>query len=396
MIQKRWWIGFLILMVSACSNATEAAPTPLVESTPVTIPATSTGGNVVASGIIVPAEQASLGLATPAQIQAVHVKEGQQVESGQVLITLVGQEVREAAVAAAEMELVNAQHAWRELHLQADQARAQTQLDLANARDALREAEYMNSVRQQGHRASKETIDATEANLVLAEYEVDEAKDEYDRLSGQLEDNPSRALALSNLAAARQRRDSIQRNLNWYKGHPTEIEQEMLDAEISKAEANVAILEQKLEKMEAGPDLDLLAAAEARLKNAEAQVAAAQAQAAGGEIRAPFKGVIAELLVNSGEAVMPGQTLLVLCDLEHLRVETVDLSERDIDQVVLGQSAAVFIEPLLIDLVGEVVQIAPSADTLGGDVVYTVTLDLDEQPAGLRWGMSVEVEIETD
>ncbi len=39
------------------------------------------------------------------------------------------------------------------------------------------------------------------------------------------------------------------------------------------------------------------------------------------------------------------------------------------------------------------VEIAPQANTIGGDVVYPVTIALDEQPPGLRWGMSVEVEI---
>jgi len=29
-------------------------------------------------------------------------------------------------------------------------------------------------------------------------------------------------------------------------------------------------------------------------------------------------------------------------------------------------------------------------------VVYEVTIELDEQPVGLRWGMSVEVEIATE
>jgi hypothetical protein len=38
------------------------------------------------------------------------------------------------------------------------------------------------------------------------------------------------------------------------------------------------------------------------------------------------------------------------------------------------------------------VAIAPLADTLGGDVVYKITIDLDAPPAGLRAGMSVEVQ----
>jgi len=38
--------------------------------------------------------------------------------------------------------------------------------------------------------------------------------------------------------------------------------------------------------------------------------------------------------------------------------------------------------------------IAPEATTVGGDVVYKVTIELAEHPPDLRWGMSVEVEIE--
>jgi hypothetical protein len=41
-----------------------------------------------------------------------------------------------------------------------------------------------------------------------------------------------------------------------------------------------------------------------------------------------------------------------------------------------------------------VASIAPEATTVGGDVVYKVTIELDQQPPGLRWGMSVEVEID--
>jgi hypothetical protein len=32
---------------------------------------------------------------------------------------------------------------------------------------------------------------------------------------------------------------------------------------------------------------------------------------------------------------------------------------------------------------------------LGGDVVFKVTIELDDQPEGLLWGMSADVQIET-
>ena len=37
---------------------------------------------------------------------------------------------------------------------------------------------------------------------------------------------------------------------------------------------------------------------------------------------------------------------------------------------------------------GHVTRIAPEANVVGGDVVYTVVIALDEVPPALRWGMS--------
>ena len=101
-------------------------------------------------------------------------------------------------------------------------------------------------------------------------------------------------------------------------------------------------------------------------------------------------------LPDPSHTVVPGQSVLTLTDLVHLRVETTDLSERDVAQVVLGQEALVYVEALGEEIEGRVVGIAPQATVIGGDVVYTVYVELDELPPGLRWGMSTEVEIDTE
>ena len=44
---------------------------------------------------------------------------------------------------------------------------------------------------------------------------------------------------------------------------------------------------------------------------------------------------------------------------------------------------------------GKVIDVDRVSSTLGGDVVYTVTIELDTQPQGLLWGMSADVQIET-
>jgi hypothetical protein len=47
-------------------------------------------------------------------------------------------------------------------------------------------------------------------------------------------------------------------------------------------------------------------------------------------------------------------------------------------------------------LLGRVVGIASQANTVGGDVVYAVTIALDDQLPGLRWEMSLGVEIDVE
>jgi hypothetical protein len=39
------------------------------------------------------------------------------------------------------------------------------------------------------------------------------------------------------------------------------------------------------------------------------------------------------------------------------------------------------------------VNVSPTADTLGGDIVYEVTIAFDEQPEGVLGGMSADVTI---
>jgi HlyD family secretion protein len=113
------------------------------------------------------------------------------------------------------------------------------------------------------------------------------------------------------------------------------------------------------------------------------------------ELRAPFSGTVTELYIHEGEWVTPGQPLVLLSDLQHIRVETTDLSERDVPKVEVGQLVTVLIKALNEEATGHVSEIAPLAETLGGDVVYKTTIALDALPAGLRAGMSVEVQIAT-
>ena len=110
-------------------------------------------------------------------------------------------------------------------------------------------------------------------------------------------------------------------------------------------------------------------------------------------LRAPFDGVLTGLDTALGEFVQPGQAVATIADLDHLQIETTDLGERDIPKVHVGQSAEVTVEALGGTFPGVVTAIAPRSETLGGDVIYKVTIVLDSIPEGLLWGMTAEVTI---
>ena len=128
---------------------------------------------------------------------------------------------------------------------------------------------------------------------------------------------------------------------------------------------------------------------------AKARWDSAEANLAQVTLSAPFDGTIVDLAVLPGELVQVNQVVLVLADLSNLQITTTDLSERDIARVKLGQSVSIYIEALDVTISGKVIEISPKSETVGGDVVYPVTIELDEQPDGLLWGMSAEVEIST-
>jgi RND family efflux transporter MFP subunit len=173
----------------------------------------------------------------------------------------------------------------------------------------------------------------------------------------------------------------------------------ILQARIAEAEAGVVTAESQvryLKRVGVGTAYEQIDAAQADVDRAQAVVDQLKAQLEQATLVTPISGTVIKVDIAPGETVNPGQVIIVIADLSHMRVETTDLSERDIPAVQIGQSASVFIDALDESFDGKVVDIDRQSETVGGDVTYRVTIDLDQQPAGLRWGMSAEVEIQTE
>lgn len=171
----------------------------------------------------------------------------------------------------------------------------------------------------------------------------------------------------------------------------------ILEAKVKEAEADVLAADAQIRY------LNRLATDPLHYESAAADLARAQALldsakatlASQSTLTAPFDGTIVSVDIAPAETVVPGQIVIVLGDLSKYQIETTDLSERDVTRVQMGQSAKVFIQALNEEFTGKVADVDRVSSTLGGDVVFKVTLDLDQQPQGLLWGMSADVQIET-
>lgn len=175
-----------------------------------------------------------------------------------------------------------------------------------------------------------------------------------------------------------------------------QLDTTILEAKVKEAEAGVLAADAQIRYLNrlATDPLHYESAA-ADLERAQALLESAKATlATQSTLSAPFAGTIISVDIAPAETVVPGQTVIVLGDLSRYRIETTDLSERDVTRIQIGQPAGIFIEALGEQFTGEVIDIDRVSSTLGGDVVFKVTIDLDEQPQGLLWGMSADVQIQ--
>ena len=407
-------------------GATTAIPATTLSATTTAAPRSASG--VVASAVIAPADQAVLVSGISGRIAAVTAADGATVPAGQLLLAFDDQSAQ-AQLAQAQANLAAAQANYDVLAAGAtDAALRQTQalVDAAQATlNSLEAGPRAEQVAQaEANLASAQAALArlqsgpTDLELQAAQLVIDEAKDARWAAQSTRDATCGSALlagsecdtAEAQVLVAEARVNQAENQLAQLKAGAdpetiAQAEQAVRIAEaqlalakepataydLAKARAAVDGAQAALDALVAGAEPEQLAAAKAQVAQAETAVSAAQAALDGLTITAPFGGTVADLAVYAGQWVIPGQTLATVATLDSLVAETTDLSELDVPGVALGQAVTVNVEALGVDVPGVVQEIAPLASTLGGDVVYQVTVTLSERPDGLRAGMSAEV-----
>ena len=379
-------LGALTLAVAACGGG--GAPIPEAADMPVIVDTLS----VIAEGRLVPVESVQLSFRNGGEIAEVLVEEGDTVEAGQLLARLGNGQQTEAAVASALLEMVSAHQALDKLYEDAPLILAQAQLELANARDALRDAERKWQYQQEGQRGSSTTVRAAKAELALAKDAMERAERDANKFSS---DDSEHAQDYKNYAAAVQRYRLALSSLNWYTGHPTDLQQAMLDAEVGLAEAQLQWSEWRWEMLTDGPDPLELALAEARVDLAQAQLAQAEESLAGAELRAPFDGTVLDILSTPGAILSPGLPVILMGDPSALEVRA-SVIEEDLPLIEAGQTAELFFDALPeVMTAGVLSRIVPRRIDVERPL-YHILITLDAIPEGLVPGMTSDVSVLLD
>lgn len=349
---------------------------------------------ISATGKALPAQKAALSFAVPGQVIEMRVDVGATVKAGDVIARL-DTAVLDVEVAKAEAGLAVAQAALARIKAgpRAEQV-AEAQSNLAAAQSGVGQAAANRDQVKQGPTAVE--IEAARTATQEAYNAMIEARNRRDLLDRDRElgkatrtqvDDATKiyTIAYQSYQAAQARVDKL------LKGAEADVLR-AAQAGVSAAQAEYEAAQAQVNRLLAGATAADIAVGEANVAVAQAGLDRAKATRQQAELVAPFDGVIADAPIRAGQYVNAG-TPLVVVGAAPLHIETTDLSEKDVAGIKIGSTAQVSFDALPgVKVDGTVSQIAPRASKTTG-VNYTVTIELGEVPAGLRWGMTALVEI---
>lgn len=241
---------------------------------------------------------------------------------------------------------------------------------------------------------SENSIRAAELALQIAQAELARSNKKVTKLSYLPDTNLDKLNAQSAMVNLQQKVNTLMTQLSYLKSTPDDIKSATLSSDLSIAEANLKLANDRLDKITAnnGIDPDEQAAAEARLASAKAGVTSAQAAVDAFSLKAKMDGQVVDLSVKPGQLVSPDVLPLSVADFSQWLIYTDNLTETQVTELTVGQPVAVTLDALPgVALAGEVTHINSRYEEVRGDITYTVTILLTQTDPRMRWGMTAAV-----
>lgn len=318
-------VGILVISVAGYfgfATMKEPEPTPVPQT--VSVDRCDVEQTVTAPGNLINVNLANVNMPTIGGLSQVFVRVGDVVKAGQVLA-----ELDDVAKTQAQLNLIEAQEALDKTQ------KTRTAMDYPRATDAFIK-EYKQKIKLQKQRIG----------LLTAAYENAIGPE-------------AKAAALMELSNAQTELTTMNNNLKWYLGHPSETD---------------------------------VATAESEMDVAHAKYDAAKAVLESLVIKAPFDGVVLAAKAEVGVTYPGEERLFTVGDPKALEV-IANVTEEDYPLLSVGQSVEIFFDARPdVTVKGKVERIIPQR--IEGDrPLYNIYISLNEVPGGLADGMTSDTAI---
>ncbi|MFP3897585.1 MAG: efflux RND transporter periplasmic adaptor subunit [Anaerolineales bacterium] len=347
-----------------------------------TVPANrgSIEGLVSTTGSLKAERSQKLSFSMAGRVAEVLMKEGDMVETGQVLARLEGTDLRlnlrqaeaalelnkaqlartlkgpsDAEIASAETALASAKANLADLHdgpTERDKELARLNVDQAKNSRWNAQASRDAICGRVGRGATEADCDSAEAQVLNAEVAVEIAETKNEQLL-----EPPKASAV---VQAKAQIAQAEATLNQLMSSPTEEDIAIAEAQVHQAQVSVDMAREKLE--------DLV-------------------------LRAPFEGRLTSWDPNPEDLVSMDAPVGTLIDATRYHID-VSVDETEIGQIAVGQRVRVSLDAFPDDdIEGHVSQIDLAGESVQGLVVYGVRIDIDDTDLPLKPLMTAAVDI---
>lgn len=348
------------------------------------------------------------------RVDEIHVEVGDTVQAGDVLIELdttylawaveqaeiafetarinfeeAGDEIKDSDIAVAQANLLLAQEQLAEVSAGPTAA----QMAAAESAAAAAWAAYEELQRQ----PTPAQLTIAQAQLKKAEIALQAAQREFDKIAWLPESAASAAASdlqiatidyeaaqaafeeaglpatEAQLQSALASAQSAQATLDDLRKRPTPAQLAEAEAAVASAEATLNDL---LEEQETGP----IRIAELNMRNAMITLEQARLALENAQVEAPIDGTVLAVNVTLGQQASNGDVVAVLANTADIQL-TVNVEQRDISRITVGQPVEIAIYALASDtFYGVVEQIAPTADATSSFVTFPVIIRFTDGP----------------
>ncbi|MBI4299520.1 MAG: efflux RND transporter periplasmic adaptor subunit [Chloroflexi bacterium] len=230
------------------------------------------------------------------------------------------------------------------------------------------------------------TLDLAYANMVGANDRLQTAKLNAVDTMAQADNNVAKAedslrKANDGVPKAEDALRKANDNLATLQKGPDPADIQTKQAQVTSAQAGLTNARLALTQLLKGADPNDIEIAKNNLTSAQQDLANAKDQLAGAVLVAPFDGVVASVGANVGDRVTSSTVIVQLVNPENVQIKAM-VAEVDVAQTKVGQDANITLDALpAARLRGKVAVISPLAVRQQGVVSYSLTIDVQKDPA---------------